>query len=264
MPAAPILSRTRRSNDYLSGHVNHGGPMGYEIASVALAPLLMAQGRRVRRMTPRLSEPPGPREGVCGEGPPLRLLLVGDSATAGVGAATQAEALSGRLVAELAPTFRVTWRLIARTGATTAGTARHLAGRRPEECAAFDVAAVSLGGNDVMGRRPLDQWLDDLGRVMTLLRERFGVEYVLLSGLPPIHEFTALPQPLRWYLGVAARRFDRALDAWAAARPGCEHVPLTLPHAAGLLASDGLHPGPLLHQRWAVELARRIRARWAP
>jgi len=237
--------------------------MGYEIASAALAPVLMLQGRRVRRMTPRLPEPPGPRQGVRGEGPPLRLLIVGDSASAGVGAATQAEALSGRLVAELAPTFRVTWMLIARTGATTAGTARHLAGLPPEERGAFDVAVVSLGGNDVMGRRPLEQWLDDLAQVTTLLRERFGVGHVLLSALPPIHLFTALPQPLRWYLGVAARRFDRALDGWAATRPDCDHIPLALAHGSELLASDGLHPGPILYELWAAELARHIRARWA-
>jgi hypothetical protein len=34
-----------------------------------------------------------------------------------------------------------------------------------------------------------------------------------LSGLPPMHRFPALPQPLRWYIGSRARDFDRALAA---------------------------------------------------
>jgi lysophospholipase L1-like esterase len=149
--------------------------VGYQIASGALAPLLALQGRRLRHATPQLAEPPGPHSGTRGVGPPLRLLLVGDSAAAGVGAASQNEALSGRLADELAPTFRLSWTLIARTGATTAGTARHLARRPAEECGAFDVAVLSLGGNDVMRRRPLDRWLEDVGEVATVLRVRFSV-----------------------------------------------------------------------------------------
>src|SRR5829696_9767961 len=107
-----------------------GGTMGYQMASASLAPVFALQGRHVQRVTPRLPEPPGPRTGCEGAGPELRLLLLGDSAAAGVGAASQDEALSGRLVGALAATFRVSWTLVARTGATTAGTARHLARRR--------------------------------------------------------------------------------------------------------------------------------------
>ena len=237
--------------------------MGYQIAVGALAPVLALQGRRLRRTTPQLSEPPGARSGTRGVGPPLRLLLVGDSAAAGVGAASQGEALSGRLVDELSPTFRVSWMLIARSGATAAGTARHLERRPAEDCGAFDVVVLSLGGNDVMRRRPLDRWLVDVGEVATLLRVRFSVRHILLSGLPPMHVFTAFPQPLRWYFGATARKFDRALAGWATTQPDCEHVPLELPDGAGLLATDGLHPGPPAYHRWSVELACRIRARWA-
>ncbi|HET9455615.1 MAG TPA: SGNH/GDSL hydrolase family protein [Gemmatimonadaceae bacterium] len=232
------------------------------MASVGLAPVFALQGRYVRRVTPRLPEPPGPRTGVRGDGPALRLLIVGDSAAAGVGAASQDEALSGRLVDELAPTFRVSWMVVARTGATTGGTARYLARRPADECDAFDVAVLSLGGNDVMGRRPLRRWLEDMGDVTAFLRERFAVRHILISGLPPIHAFTALPQPLRWYLGARARRFDRALAAWARSQSDCEHLPLELTNGAGLLATDGLHPGPRLYERWSTELARRVRACW--
>ena len=51
-----------------------------------LGPALWVQGKYVRRVTPRLPEPPGPRSGHCGQGPQLRLLIAGDSAAARVGA----------------------------------------------------------------------------------------------------------------------------------------------------------------------------------
>ena len=235
--------------------------MGYQIGAGSLAPVFALQGRYVRRVLPRLPEPEGARTGTRGAGRQIRVLLIGDSATAGVGAATQDEALSGRLVGELTDTFEVSWTLVARTGATTAGTARHLA-RRP--AAAYDVAVVWLGANDVLARRPIARWLGDMGMLVDLLRERFGVRHLLVSGVPPMHAFPALPQPLRWYLGATARRFDRALADWTAGQPDCEHLSLGLRGAdAAMLAEDGFHPGPAAYRQWAAELATRIRARWA-
>lgn len=55
--------------------------MGYHLATATLGPILLLQGRHVRRVTPRLSEAAGPREGTAGDGPPLRLLIVGELAT---------------------------------------------------------------------------------------------------------------------------------------------------------------------------------------
>jgi hypothetical protein len=39
----------------------------------------------------------------------------------------------------------------------------------------------------------------------------------VLSGLPPMHRFPALPQPLRWYVGSRARDFNRVLAELAGA-----------------------------------------------
>jgi hypothetical protein len=67
-------------------------------AMLALAPILLCQGKYVRRVTPKLPEADGPRFGEAGVGKPLRLLVLGDSAAAGVGVNTQQEALAGHLV----------------------------------------------------------------------------------------------------------------------------------------------------------------------
>jgi lysophospholipase L1-like esterase len=232
--------------------------MGYEMSLFPLGPVYALQGRYVRRVTPRLPEAPGPRAGTLGAGSELRLLLLGDSAAAGVGAPSQNEALCGCLTSELAQSFRVSWALVARSGATTAGTTRHLAGT---PAARFDVAVVSLGGNDVMGHRCLARWLEDVDELAALLRTRFEVRLLLFSGMPPMHAFPALPQPLRWYLGTRARRFDQALARWASGQPECEHIPLTLSDLQQF-ASDGMHPGPLGYREWSLVLARRIRAHW--
>ncbi|MFZ4481665.1 MAG: hypothetical protein ACOYNZ_17420, partial [Rhodoferax sp.] len=86
-----------------------------------LGPLLWLQGQHVRRVTPRLPEPPGAREGTTGQGPLLRLLIAGDSAAAGVGAACQDAALCGRLVGFLRSHRTVKWRLLAVNGLDSPG-----------------------------------------------------------------------------------------------------------------------------------------------
>lgn len=230
--------------------------MRHLIATLALAPILLAQGRHVRRTAPQLPEPEGPRSGIAGSGPLLRLLIVGDSAAAGVGAQSQDEALSGQLAVSLAPTFHLDWKLLAFTGATTASMLDHL---RRETEARYDVVVTSLGVNDVTGRRSLATWRQQQEELAELLAVRFGARHVLLSGLPPMHRFPALPQPLRWYVGSRARDFDRVLADIATNRPGCEF--LALGHEmmdVTAMASDGFHPGPTIYALWAREAARRI------
>ncbi len=230
--------------------------MRHLIATLALGPILMAQGRHVRRTVPELPEPEGPRSGIAGSGPLLRLLVVGDSAAAGVGAATQDEALSGQLAVALAPTFRLHWTLLAFTGATTADMLDRL---RREAAERFDVVVTSLGVNDVTGSLSLATWRRQQEQLVELLADRFGARHILLSGLPPMHRFPALPQPLRWYLGSRARDFDRVLAEVAARRPGCEF--LALGHEmmdTSAMAGDGFHPGPPIYALWARAAAQRI------
>lgn len=231
--------------------------MKHTLATVALGPLLLVQGRHVRRVTPRLPEPDGARTGVAGQGRPLRLLIAGDSAAAGVGAIRQEEALAGQLVAALAPRFEVQWRLEAKTGYTTADAHGHLLAL-PDE--AFDVVVTSLGVNDLTAGVSLKRWLAQQADLVGLLRARFRARQVLLSALPPMHLFPALPQPLRWYLGAQADRFNDGLAAWAATRDDCRFVSTDFAPDAAAMASDGFHPGPPAYAHWAALLARHIAA----
>ncbi|MEL6705955.1 MAG: SGNH/GDSL hydrolase family protein [Bacteroidota bacterium] len=236
------------------------------LAKLVLGPVLLAQGKRVRRVALKLPEPPGDRAGTVGSGPPLRLLVVGDSSAAGVGAPSQDEALLGQTVAALAGDVAVEFRLIARTGATTAGTLKKLRGTEP---AAFDVALSALGVNDVTAGVGLRDWLDQQQALAAVLRTRFGVRHHIVSGLPPVHTFPALPQPLRWYLGTLARRFDAALRLWTDGEPSVTYVAMAEGDAVppdwaermgDLMASDGFHPGPQIYAHWGAEVARAVRA----
>lgn len=224
-------------------------------ATVALGPLLLLQGLHVRRVTPRLPEPPGPRSGRSGAGAPLRLLVAGDSAAAGVGAPSQDEALAGRLVAELSTRYTVDWRLEAQTGYTTADAHGHLAELPPDR---VDVVVLSLGVNDVTRSVGLARWLARQAALADLLQARFAPRAVLFTALPPMHLFPALPQPLRWYLGARARDFNHALADWLRRRQGCHLVSPDFQPDPTHIAGDGFHPGPAAYAAWAARVADDI------
>jgi len=225
------------------------------LARLPLAPLLVAQALWVRRKALKLPEPPGARAGTTGNGPPLRLLITGDSSAAGVGAPSQTQALCGQLVARLATRHTVTWRLVAKTGATTSSTLRTLAAQPPDR---FDLAVVALGVNDVTRATSRRQWVARQTALLDLLVDRFGVTRILVSGLPPMGRFPLLPHPLRWVLSRHADRLDTALADLTARHAVAGHVPAEFPGDPAYVAKDGFHPSPVAYAEWASVLAERI------
>ena len=231
--------------------------MGYLLRTALLSPVLVPQVLWVRACTPLLPEPEGERRGEAGEGPGLRLLIVGDSAAAGVGASHQDRALLGQLLRRLTPMFRVGWDLRATTGHKTAdaiGVVENM------KAAGFDVAVTSLGVNDVTGLVRRTLWLEQQARLRDLLRRKFGVKRILVSGLPPMHEFPALPQPLRGHVGAEATRFNDDLRSSIADDPIARFVDIRFTKDPALMAEDGFHPGPAAYATWAERIATTMLA----
>lgn len=220
-----------------------------------LSPLLLVQALRVRKIALKLPEASGPRTGTLGNGPPLRILIIGDSSAAGVGASTQSDALAGQLASALSQHYKVHWQLIASTGATTASTLTNL---KTQKLPQADIALVILGVNDVTRGGPQRAWLRSHASLRKFLRQQTGAQRLYIGQIPPLGGFPLLPNPLRWLLGRRAIRFDAALRAVLAQEPDTRYAPLPDMLDVNDMADDGFHPGPLIYAAWAKELARRI------
>lgn len=222
-----------------------------------LAPLLMLQGLYVRKVTPRLPEPPGARSGEIGQGQNLRLLILGDSAAAGVGAETQTQALSGQLIQKLSGSYRISWQLWAANGRNSAQSLQILE-QAPAE--SFDAVLISLGVNDVTSGISLDTWRNQQLQLAEALRGKFRAQRILFTALPPMHHFPALPQPLRWVLGARAKKFNQTLSAFVATRSDCRLLHFDAPMQPDFMATDGFHPSSVTYGLWAEQAARSITA----
>lgn len=231
-------------------------------AKLVLSPLLVAQALRTRARLPRLPEPVGDRQGVVGQGLPLSLLIAGDSSAAGVGVVHQRDALAPRLAQEIASAGqrRVRWRLLARSGLTTAQTLDLLQNEHPAVGPEghFDLAVVVTGVNDVVDQVPSRRAVAHREALANTLRNGLGVAHVVFAPLPPVHRFSGLPQPLRWVAGTDARRHDRALRDWVRSRSDVSRVEIELPLNPGLMAQDGFHPGAKVYRITAHAIAAHV------
>jgi lysophospholipase L1-like esterase len=230
--------------------------MGLQILKYGLLPLWIAQGLYVRRTVTMLAEAAGARTGQRGSGPLLRLMIIGDSAAAGVGVADQADALLGRTIAALERDYRVDWNLVAQTGATASATRARLEAAPATPC---DVVITSIGVNDVTANRSAAAYEADMAAIIALLQTKFAAKLVIVSGYPPVGQFPALPQPLRWLLGAIGRLRDAALRTRVDAMPGCRYLYIGSMEDPSWIAADGFHPGAPVYAEWARRAAALIK-----
>lgn len=230
-----------------------------ELVALPMLPFLIVQGRHTRKVTPRLPEAGGPVEGIAGgahAGGPLRLLTVGESPVAGVGVSTHEQAISGQLAIALANRLQrpVAWRACGKNGVTAREALESFILAIPEE--PVDIALVAFGVNDTTAFSPAGRWTRDLGEVLQAIAHRCQPKLVLLSGVPPVAHFPALPQPLRWVMGLKAAVLDHAATELAGMHEAVCHVPLALDtRDRTMMASDGYHPSEKGCTAWAQLLA---------
>ncbi len=219
-----------------------------------MGPFFFYQAFRLRKNIVILPDPEGALKGSQGDGPLLKVLLVGDSAAVGVGVDTQDETLKGRLVNRLIKDHKVHYEIKAKSGSNSRGTIKILTEAKAED---FDIALISLGVNDITVGMTNYTFRKLQKKIIQILKQKFNVKQVILSGVPPIGKFPVLPQPSRWFLGKTAAMFDNTLRQLAESEQ-CYYVAPIDSDDVTLLASDGFHPGPKIYDYWAEKAYQSI------
>ena len=269
--------------------------MQNKIAAVAkdvfLAPVYLYQGHKIKRDTVRLPEPNGERHGQVQLDNPagnpldtlkdnrqqaLNLMIVGDSAAAGVGSETQQEALVGNLIPILTqqPIIQTTfntlnWSLQATTGHTSFDILRRLY-VLPAPSQPIDVMVLSVGVNDTTSSVSVEKWQQQIENIITIVQRKFGVRELIFLSLPPMAQMPAIPAPLNNFVGAKASILDNTLQQVCAAHDGVTYMATDFArmideHSNGtpidirvMFASDGFHPSSLMYGYWAQQLVELI------
>lgn len=243
-----------------------------ELLAATLYPLLAWQGRRTRATTPRLPEAAGQTCGLAGGAGQvtgrMRILGIGESPVAGVGVASQEQAITAQLAQALAGKLNVAveWHALGQNGARlqwARNALRQFVNAEDGDksaWSAWDVVLIAFGVNDTTSFCPAKTYERELAALFNELQNTdIRADCIILAGVPPMHVFPALPQPLRLVLGMKARVLDQVKAKIAASLSHVRHVPFTGNFEdERLMAEDGYHPSALGVSIWAEELAKIV------
>ena len=228
-------------------------------ATIALIPALVIQGNRVKKNTLRLPEPEGAREGQTGTGNKLSLLILGDSAAAGVGVEHQDDALLGAILHELKDDFEIDWKLQAKTGDTSSKVIHAL---DQIEVQHYDVIVTSVGVNDVTKLMPADIWIQKQEQLYSKIQQKFRPKLIIAAGVPPMNMFPALPNPLAWLFGQYAKQMNQQLENFVNQQVNMQWIEYDIEKYRAMnlqMAADGFHPSKEVYTLWGQEVAGKIR-----
>ncbi len=216
---------------------------------------LLPQALYVRKTAPRFGPAGGQLQGSSGDGRQTRLLAVGDSIIAGVGATELSKALVGQTATAIATSLNccVSWQALGVSGYNSTKILDRLVPELPD--VAVDYIIVSVGVNDITGLTTLRRWRQNLSLLLDKLRAHSPGAVIAVAGMPPLHSFPLLPQPLRATFGMRGRSFDDVVMQVVDKLPNTVHVPLDFEPDQHQFARDGYHPSEKSYEEFGRHMA---------
>ena len=222
-----------------------------------VSPFLFLQGQYTRRKVGLLPDAAGDKTGIIGSGErAAKLLVIGESTVAGLGARTHTQALAGRFAEQLSSRIGrpVRWHVIGRNGVTAKRTIDELVPMIPEET--FDYILVGLGGNDVMKLSSPRKWRRDMITLLGILRERNPDAVIFITNCPMIKYSPALPHPIKFLLWELSKMHDANIREFTSDmdRVFYYHQPTAF-RVDGFFA-DGIHPSEQGYADWSEAMMK--------
>ena len=127
----------------------------------------------------------------------------------------------------------------------------------------FDVVVLSIGANDATGLCAPYKWAQWQQQLLLVIEERFAPGLLVHTAVPPMHACKALPQPLRWFMGIWANEMNRLLAAILGGIPRSALLRHPASTTSTGMAMDGIHPSASGYRLWAEGLCHCILAHHA-
>ena len=132
------------------------------------------------------------------DAPTKRILIVGDSLQAGVGASTSADSMAG-LLGDDFPQYEIV--NLAESGDETGDALEKISQLDRDD---FDVAIVQIGANDIFHRVDLEQSVKNLTQVLEVAKQKSDRAIFMTSG--SVGYAPLFPAPLDWYFTHRSRQ----------------------------------------------------------
>ena len=240
------------------------------IIAMPLLPILYFQGKKIRENVPNLPEAKNPKGYIkTASEKTLKLLFIGESTIAGVGVDFHENGFAGALAKEIAhkTNHSILWRVYAKSG-YTAKMVRKIMIPKIEDSTA-DIIVIGLGGNDAFKLNSPDAWMFQINLLIKKLKIKFPKTPIYFTNMPPIKEFPAFTNIIKFVIGnlaeILGNRLHRRVHKKENVHYNNEIITLktwqerhNIEGDISLFFSDGVHPSKLTYQTWGKEMATFI------
>jgi len=195
---------------------------------------------------------------VAGQGPPLRVVALGDSTLTGPGLANCEQVWLPAALSMVDTPRSIHYVSLAVGGSRVADAARRVPDALRLEP---DLVVVAVGANDALHGVPVHRIRSRLdGLLRSLLRD---VDVIAVANIGDLGNIARAPTPLSVALRLRARRVRRTIERVAATHERVVLLDVTSADAVfrdrGVFTPDLFHPGPDGHVAWAHAVLPQLR-----
>lgn len=209
-------------------------------------PFLIYQAAKVRKMRPL---PPSLSENlILGKGD-RKILILGESTVAGVGASAPEFTLAGHFYQNLGLDFQVVNFGI--NGLRASQALVHFEEQLNSIQGKIEGAFVFLGANDCFRLTKPNQFKSELETLIYYLKSNLSPEWLYLADIPPVQLFPAFPKLLQYYLNAQRSFLQKEMIAISQSHKNVLFEKITLDINSDFFASDMIHPSNTGYQRIA-------------
>ncbi len=226
-----------------------------------VAPFLLLQGQIIRWKVGVLPDAAGDKHGKYGDGEnAVKLLVIGESTVAGLGARTHEFAFAGQFAKQLSEqiTKPVEWSVVGKNGVTARRTIDELLPQIPNE--QFEYILVGLGGNDVLKLSSPVKWRRDMTELLGILRAKNPDAVIFLSNCPMIIYSPIMPQPIRSILWSLSQMHNENIKEFTSDMDRIFYYPQPADVRLEGFFADGLHPSEQGYADWAAAMMQYFAA----
>jgi lysophospholipase L1-like esterase len=200
-------------------------------------PFLLYQAMKVKRLNPL---PPAMSEQLhLGKGE-KKILVLGESTAAGVGASKVETSLGGRLYELLGSEYQLT--NFGKNGLKAIQLKPQFGVQISSVESPLEGIFLFLGANDCFRLTQPKEFRTVLIQVIADLHSDFSPKWIYLADIPPVHHFPAFPVLLKSYLRAQRSFLRKEMQDICAADSRLVFDPLEFSFHPEFFATDGIHP----------------------
>ncbi len=178
---------------------------------------------------------------------PTQFYVLGDSVAAGVGVECISNSLGGQVKLKLSTKLNkeIAWSVHAQSGDKISDLSRKIKLINITEDSFF---LISIGVNDVTKFTSIEQWRNDLIKLLDVITQRKlqdsvnNQQKIVVLAIPPIEQFPLIPFPLSTVLGTRAKKLNKETSEIVSNYHRVHFLPLNVEVDPTLFAEDGFHP----------------------